>query len=37
MNNFVAFDFSDNDFHEPLGQAIKYVAENSRKELTADE
>lgn len=29
--NFVAFRFTDNDFHEPLREAIEYINENYDK------
>lgn len=36
MKNFIAFRFTDNDFHWPLRQAIEYVVENRTEELTID-
>ena len=32
--NFIAFRFCDNDFHSPLRQAIEYVVEHRRCELS---
>lgn len=32
--NFIAFRFTDNDFHEPLREAIEYVQANKSGELT---
>lgn len=32
--NFIAFRFTDNDFHEPLRKAIEYVQANKSGELT---
>lgn len=29
MSNFIAFRFTDNDFHGPLREAIHYVVENT--------
>ncbi len=29
MNNFIAFRFTDNDFHAPLRQAVEYIRDNS--------
>lgn len=37
MSNFVAFRFTDNDFHDPLRQAIDYVVANREEELTLDQ
>lgn len=34
MSNFIAFRFTDNDFHAPLRQAIDYVVENRLEELS---
>ena len=36
MTNFVAFEFCDNDFHEPLRKAITYVIDNRSEELTIE-
>lgn len=34
MKNFIAFRFTDNDFHEPLRKAVNYVADNRSEDLT---
>jgi hypothetical protein len=34
MTNFIAFDFCDNDFHDPLLRSIGYVAENRSGDLS---
>jgi hypothetical protein len=34
MANFTAFSFCDNDFHQPLRDAIIYVVDNRTEELT---
>jgi hypothetical protein len=28
MTNFIAFDFCDNDYHDPLSRAVNYIAEH---------
>lgn len=37
MTNFIAFRFTDNDFHVPLRQAITHIVENRSGELTLDQ
>jgi len=34
--NYVAFRFTDNDYHGPLKEAIEYIVENRTDELTLD-
>lgn len=36
MSNFIAFRFTDNDFHEPLRRAITYIVDNMDEELTLE-
>jgi hypothetical protein len=36
MTNFIAFDFCDNDFHDPLREAIIYVVDNRSEDLTLE-
>ncbi len=36
MKNFVAFRFTDSDFHDPLYRAIVYVVENRSEELSLE-
>jgi len=36
MKNFIAFRFTDNDFHYELKQAIEYVLNNATEELTLE-
>lgn len=36
MANYVAFRFTDNDFHGPLREAIEYVVANRQEELTLE-
>ena len=36
MSNFVAFRFTDNDFHSALKQAVQYVAEHRDEELSVE-
>lgn len=36
MTNFIGFHFSDNDFHQPLKQAVQYVVDNRSGELSND-
>ena len=36
MTNFIAFRFTDNDFHGPLKQTITYIVDNMDDELTLE-
>ncbi len=36
MNNFIAFHFSDNDFHNCLRMALNHIIENRCEELTLE-
>lgn len=36
MTNFIAFDFCDNDFHDPLRRAITHIVDNATEELTLE-
>jgi hypothetical protein len=36
MTNFIAFRFTDNDFHIVLKEAIEYIIENRSEELTLE-
>lgn len=34
MTNFIGFHFSDNDFHQPLREAVEFIAANRIGELS---
>jgi len=36
VNNFIAFRFTDNDFHSSLREALEYIVYNATEELTLE-